>query len=256
MILEICCADICSVAASLAGGAGRIELCSALEAGGLTPSAGLIRSAIAMCAGRLPVNVLIRPRPGDFLYSESELSVMLVDVSTAVRAGAAGVVIGALTVDGRIDMDSCSRMISEAKSCNPHISVTFHRAFDMCRDPLEALDDIVALGCDRVLTSGMAPSAMAGASMLRMLRHKASGRIMIMAGAGVNSGNIAELVGETDVDEVHASAKATQRSGMEFRREDVAMGKPDADEYSRLITSVGEVRRMADVLNCFKDQTI
>lgn len=249
MVLEICCADIVSVAAALDGGAGRIELCSSLETGGLTPSVGLVESTVALCADRIPVNVLIRPRSGDFLYSGSELLVMLSDIAAVVNAGASGIVIGALTECGHVDMESCAKMIAEAKVRNPHVSVTFHRAFDLCCDPEQALRDVIELGCDRILTSGLAASALDGAPVLRRLQRLAEGRMVIMGGAGVGSHNIERLVNDTGITEVHASAKTTVCSGMKFRREDVAMGQAGADEYSRFVTSACEVRRMAEILS-------
>ncbi|MDE5954044.1 MAG: hypothetical protein K2G72_05110, partial [Duncaniella sp.] len=137
-LLEVCCGDIASVHAAIAGGARRIELCSALSEGGVTPSAGLIARAVG--SGIQTVHVLIRPRGGDFLYDEDEISIMETDIRQAVSAGAHGVVIGALTTDGAIDTTACRRLIKAAEGR----SVTFHRAFDLCRDPYKALEDIIA----------------------------------------------------------------------------------------------------------------
>ena len=152
-ILEVCCGDIQSIYAAKTGGAHRIELCSALSEGGVTPSAGLIREAVS--SGIPAVHILIRPRGGDFLYSEDEIRLMETDIRCAVSSGVDGVVIGALTSDGDIDMTTCRRLIETAGDC----SVTFHRAFDLCRNPQKALEDIISLGCDRILTSGLARSA-------------------------------------------------------------------------------------------------
>lgn len=237
MELEICCQDIDSVMAARDAGVGRIELCTALAEGGLTPSVGLIRAA---CQSGIPsVNVLIRPRSGDFLYSQAEVDIMCRDIQEAVKAGATGVVIGALDAEGNVDMAAMEKMCRAAGDAE----VVFHRAFDLCADPIKALEDIVSLGCHRLLTSGCAASAMEGREMLRQLVQKSEGRIKIMAGAGVNASNIADIAA-TGVDAVHASAKAIVPSRMKFRRQDVAMGSPDADEYSRLSASPAEIREL------------
>ncbi|WP_435052599.1 copper homeostasis protein CutC, partial [Paramuribaculum intestinale] len=152
-LLEVCAGDIESVYAASRGGAQRVELCSALADGGITPSTGFIRQAVRVPG--MKVHVLIRPRGGDFLYTPEEVASMTDDIVAAREAGAHGVVIGALTPDGDIDMDACRHMMEAAAGMN----VTFHRAFDLCRDPFEALDDIIALGCNRLLTSGQAASA-------------------------------------------------------------------------------------------------
>lgn len=238
MILEVCCGDLDSVLAAKAGGAQRIELCSALSEGGLTPSPGLTEAAVR--SGISAVNVLIRPRKGDFLYSEEEINMMINDIRHAVAAGADGVVIGALTPDGDIDIPACRRMVEAAGEA----SVTFHRAFDLCREPEKALADIIALGCDRILTSGLAPSAAEGLATLRRLNELAAGRIIILAGGGVNSDNAAAILSGAGLSEIHASAKKTVGSAMRFRRGDVSMGAPGQDEYSRQVTDPEEVARI------------
>lgn len=200
MKLEICATDIRSVLAAKEAGADRVELCSALETGGLTPSEGLIRAAIST---GIAVNVLIRPRPGDFVYDEPEICVMERDVERAVELGVNGVVIGALRNDGSIDMSVCHRLIHKAGETE----VTFHRAIDRCCDMLAGVEDIVRMGCRRILTSGGKASAVEGAEMISRMVNAADGRLTIMAGAGVNSGNVRELIERTGVAEVHASAK-------------------------------------------------
>lgn len=247
IILEICAADMESVRAAAAAGAHRIELCSALAEGGVTPSAGFIAEARKIC-GDMALMVLIRPRGGDFVYSREELECMLGDIELCVRLGADGVVIGALTPEGDIDKEACRRMVSAAGG----MSVTFHRAFDMARDPVQALEDVIALGCDRILTSGQAPSAQEGASMLRQLREQAAGRVWIMAGAGVKSSNLVELLRDANPDEVHASASVIRKSAMRFRRDDVKMGAPDADEFSRKTTDEAEVRALVKILGMYR----
>lgn len=242
-ILEVCCGDLESVVAAKAGGAQRIELCSALSEGGLTPSAGLIAEALRQ--GIAKVHVLIRPRNGDFLYTESEVAVMEHDIRAAVAAGADGVVIGALTEDGEIDIPTCRRLVKAAGSA----SVTFHRAFDLCRNPEKALEEIITLGCDRILTSGLAQSALAGAERLASLNRLVAGRIILLAGGGVNPENAREIMNLTGLNELHASAKTTTGSRMKFRREAVNMGEAGKDEYSRQVTDASTVAEIIHAMN-------
>lgn len=149
-ILEVCVGSVASAIAARDGGAVRVELCSALEVGGVTPSMGLMREVRAIEG--LKLHILIRPRGGDFLYDDAEVACMEQDIIAARECGADGVVIGALTADGDIDVSVCRRLVEAAGN----MSITFHRAFDMCREPMQALDDIIALGCNRLLTSGRA----------------------------------------------------------------------------------------------------
>lgn len=205
-ILEICCADIDSVRAAVAGGADRIELCCALSEGGLTPSYGQLRDALRQ---DIPVNVLIRARGGDFVYNADEVRAMVDDIRMAVDMGANGVVIGALTPDGDVDIDAVGRMAEAAKG----VHITFHRAFDVCREPFAALEDIVRLGCDTLLTSGHSADALAGAGMLAQLHSRAAGRIAIMAGCGVTPLNAAEILRISQADALHGSASTTPGNG-------------------------------------------
>lgn len=198
--LEVCCADIESVWAAKEGGAHRIELCEALELDGLTPSEELIRQTIAT---GMPVQVLIRVREGNFVYSPEEVETMAASIRLAKELGAHGVVIGALTPEGQIDKPAIARMMEEAEG----MSVTFHRAFDVCRDPLQALEEIIALGCHRLLTSGQQHSAFAGIPLLRQLTTQAAGRIIIMPGAGVNPQNAMHILTETGATEIHGSLR-------------------------------------------------
>ena len=198
--LEVCCADIESVWAAKEGGAHRIELCEALELDGLTPSEELIRQTIAT---GMPVQVLIRVREGNFVYSSEEVETMAASIRLAKELGAHGVVIGALTPEGQIDKPAIARMMEEAEG----MSVTFHRAFDVCRDPLQTLEEIIALGCHRLLTSGQQHSAFAGIPLLRQLTTQAAGRIIIMPGAGVNPQNAMHILTETGATEIHGSLR-------------------------------------------------
>ena len=239
-ILEICAGSVESAIAARDGGAKRIELCAALEVGGVTPSAGLIAEARKIEG--LTLNVIIRPRGGDFLYNEYETACMEQDIRTCKELGADGVVIGALTANGEIDTAICKRLIAAADG----MSVTFHRAFDMCRDPRKALEELISLGCDRVLTSGQAATAEAGAPLLKELVKQAAGRIIIMPGCGVSSANAAAIIRATGATEIHASARKSVGSGMIFRHSGVSMGNPDSDEYGRKETDVNEVKAIVN----------
>ena len=200
MKLEVCCADLQSVQAAIEGGAHRIELCQALEVDGLTPSEVMMESAIDM---KIPVQVLIRPREGNFVYNEDEVQSMLKDIRLAKRLGANGVVIGALSPNGSIDEETVHRLVDEAEG----LSITFHRAFDVCAKPLEALEQIISLGCHRLLTSGQAPTAEQGIPLLKKLVKQAAGRIIIMPGAGVNPQNAHHIISETGANEIHGSLR-------------------------------------------------
>lgn len=234
-ILEVCASSVKSVVAARDGGASRVELCSALEVGGVTPSAGLI--AQARKVDGMVLNVLIRPRGGDFLYDEAEVEVMARDIIVARECGADGVVIGALTAEGDVDVRVCRRLMD----CAGDMSVTFHRAFDMCRNPYEALEDIISLGCDRILTSGQASTALEGIEVLKSLVQASGGRIIIMPGCGVNSSNAGRILNECGAFEIHASASRMSTSAMKYRHGGVNMGKAGEDEFSIKETSCEEV---------------
>ena len=201
--LEVCCADIESVGAAQEGGADRIELCTALETGGVTPSAGLLEKAIELF-GR-EIMVLVRERTGDFVYSAEEINAMCSDIRHAVKQGVKGIVIGALTPRGDVDEEACRRMLEAARGAE----TTFHRAFDLCRNPVESIETIIRLGFNRILTSGCRPTAWEGRDLLKQLNNLADNRIIILPGSGVNAGNVAGLLEFTTCHEVHASAKVS-----------------------------------------------
>ena len=209
MKLEVCCADLQSVRAAVKGGAHRVELCQALEVDGLTPSEAMMESAINM---GIPVQVLIRPREGNFVYDKDEVQGMLKDIRLARRLGANGVVIGALKSDGSIDEETVRRLVDEAED----LSITFHRAFDVCAKPLEALEQIISLGCHRLLTSGQAPTAEQGIPMLKKLVEQAAGRIIIMPGSGVNLQNTHRILSETGAHEIHGSLRKGKHTDPEL----------------------------------------
>lgn len=242
-VLEVCAGDLRSVYAARAGGAVRVELCSGLAEGGMTPSVGLLHGALAVTG--IAVNVLIRPRPGDFVYGEREARVMLDDIAAAAEADANGVVIGALTPDGDVDIRLVERMVKAAGK----MSVTFHRAFDLCRDPMEALRQLTDSGVNRLLTSGQAPTALQGAELLARLVDAAGERLSVMPGGGVNAGNAAEILDRSGAHEIHASAREATASEMRFRRGDVAMGAPGSDEYATLTTSENLVKEIVKAIN-------
>lgn len=241
-LLEVCTGSVESVIAARDGGAARFELCSALEVGGITPSVGLMR--LTREVKDIAMHVLIRPRGGDFLYNEAEIQCMEQDIIAARDCGADGVVIGALTADGNIDITTCSRLVKAAQGMN----ITFHRAFDMCCDPFRALEEIIELGCNRILTSGLAATAEAGIPLIKRLVTTADGRIMIMPGCGVNATNAARILQETGATEIHASARKSVGSAMLFRHSGVSMGNPDSDEFARKETDANEVRAIVDAI--------
>lgn len=198
--LEVCCGDLASVRAASVGGAHRVELCQALELDGLTPSAGMI--SVAVSTG-IPVHVLIRPRSGDFVYGRDEQECMSRDIRLARELGASGVVIGALRADGHIDTATVRRLVDEAEG----LSITFHRAFDVAKSPREALEQIISLGCHRLLTSGQAATAEQGIELIRELVVQAAGRISIMPGSGVTVGNARRILSATGAWELHGSLR-------------------------------------------------
>lgn len=243
-LLEVCAGDIDSVKAAVKGGADRVELCSALEVGGVTPSIGMIRQALEI---GIKVHVLIRPRNGDFLYTADELSCMAQDVEMARELGAHGVVIGALTEGGEVDIEACKIILQNAGDMN----ITFHRAFDLCRNPYKAIDDIIELGCNRILTSGQSKSAEDGMEILTNLQAYAGNRLTILAGGGITPINAAKIISNTGIRELHASARQIQHSHMTFRKEGISMGTPGADEYARMTTSPGIVRQIVESIKSY-----
>ena len=205
-LLEVCCGSPESVAAAVAGGARRIELCAHLELDGLTPPMEWVRDAKTRFPGLL-VHVLIRPRAGDFIYAAEDADIMVLQIREALEAGADGIVIGALTPAGDVDLTLLKRLISVIPA--GRASITFHRAFDVCREPFDALEQIIGLGCDRILTSGQQPTVVEGANMLCALRQRTRGRILILPGGGVTPENAARILIRTGCVEIHASASET-----------------------------------------------
>ncbi|MDN3355584.1 copper homeostasis protein CutC [Actinomadura sp. DC4] len=243
MRYEICLESADDVAAAAEAGADRVELCAGLFEGGITPSAGMIEQAVAVAAGRLRVHVIIRPRGGDFIYTPSEVAVMLRDIETAKLAGADGVVIGALTEDAEIDTALCSRLVVAARP----LSVTFHRAFDVTRSPEEAFEDVVSLGVDRLLTSGAAPSALEGAELIARLVKKAGDRIIVLPAGGINERTAARVAAQTGAQELHFTASEGVRSKTRFQPAGIYMGGAlYPPETTRSVTTPARVRAIMD----------
>ena len=240
---EVCANSVESCLAAQKGGAHRVELCAGIPEGGTTPSYGeIVTARKVLTTTRL--HVIIRPRGGDFLYSDLEMERMIADIDVARQIGADGVVFGCLTEEGDIDMTKNRLLMEHSEG----LSTTFHRAFDRCRDPRQALEQIISLGFDRILTSGAQPTAEQGISLLKELHDQAADRIIILAGCGVNEGNIRKIHEQTGIREFHFSARGKVLSHMRFTNPSVYMGSPDAEEDVRMETTERRVRATIDSL--------
>lgn len=209
-LVEIATSDFITTAAAVAGGAHRIELCANLAEGGVTPSQGTIRQ----CREQFTVLLypIIRPRGGDFLYTDDEFHIMLHDVQYCKHMGCDGIVIGLLNADGSIDVKRTAALVEAAYP----LGVTFHRAFDRCKDPLEALEQLISIGCERILTSGQKPAAPDAVELIASLNKIADDRIIIMPGSGVRKDNVRELADKTGCVEFHSSLRGKTKSKMQF----------------------------------------
>jgi copper homeostasis protein len=243
--LEVCASSITSALAAQEGGAVRIELCGNLEAGGTTPSPGQITVARKLL--NIKLYVLIRPRGADFLYTDAEFKTMLEDVKYCVKAGCDGIVTGILKADGTIDKERCTLLIQLAKEGG--LGATFHRAFDMCNDQQQALEDIIDMGFERILTSGGKSTAVEGSRAIAELVNRADGRIVIMAGSGITEINVADLVMFTGVTEVHGTLQARIPSQMKYNNDHIIMGSNFGDEYAIDVTSVDRVQKVIENAN-------
>jgi len=233
IIAEICVDSVEGVRAAKAADAARVELCSALLEGGLTPSFGMTRQAMAV-AGPVGVHVMIRPRGGDFFYSDDEFDVMKDDIAALSKLGVDGFVFGLLTCEGDVDVRRVAELIA---LCRP-AKVTFHRAFDMAKDPFASLDVLIDLGVDRLLTSGQAPGVLEGGPLIRDLIARAAGHIMIMPGGDISARNVTRIIQETGAREIHFAALKAQAGPMRHRNPYVFMGgtlRPP--EYDRAVTT-------------------
>ncbi len=237
--LEICVYSIESALEAEAGGADRVELCDNPPQGGTTPSHGAISGARR--ALKADLHVIVRPRGGDFLYTATEFEVMKSDIDVCKDLGVDGVVIGILLPDGLVDIVRTRELVERARP----MSVTFHRAFDMTADPHQALEDVIATGCDRVLTSGQAPTAMEGRELIARLVKQAGARIVVMPGVAIREHNILELMRATGATEFHTAASKVHESGMTFRNPRLSMGDGTfAEEYQLTIADRDQIRRM------------
>lgn len=235
--IEICVEGIDGLVAAQQAGADRVELCASLLEGGLTPSMGVVREALRIAT--IPFHVIVRPRGGDFLYSELDFRSMLEDVKALREIGVVGVVIGCLTADGRIDEARTKALVDAARP----MTVTCHRAFDMTRDYREAIEALIRCGVDRVLTSGQRDTALEGIEILKDTVALADGRIVVMGCGALDVDNIAKVRCATGVDEMHFAALKTIKSGMEFRNPHVGMGGTAIErEYEITLTDVDAVR--------------
>jgi copper homeostasis protein len=237
MELEVIAFDLRSCTIAARHGADRIELCANPHEGGTTPSYGLIATARETTA--IQLFPIIRPRGGDFLYTDAELRAMVRDVDQCRALGCDGVVVGMLSKDGRVDVARCTELIEHAGG----MQVTFHRAFDRVQDPLQALDDVIGLGCTRILTSGLRPNVDLGTDMLRTLVAAAGDRVTIMAGSGIRSSNIVEVASATGARAFHSSARSAHPSSMEYVNPAMA---EDLSSISIDAAEVAELRRLLD----------
>lgn len=242
-VVEVCAFSFESCMAAELGGAVRIELCTSLYEGGTTPSAGLIKLAKQKIS--IEIHVMIRPRGGDFCYSDDEILVMQEDIRMAKSLGCEGIVLGILQKDGKVNIIQTKAMVNLAKP----MQVTFHRAIDMTPDYEEALENIIETGCNRILTSGQRNTALEGIEALKILVNQARERIEIMAGSGINADN-APLLLRTGVNALHLTAKALRPSEMIYRKAGIAMGGlSEVPEYEIVYTDVEKVRAVVNQIS-------
>jgi copper homeostasis protein len=239
IVFEACIGSAEAAIAAQQGGADRVELCANLLEGGTTPSAGSIQFARQRID--IGLQVMIRPRGGDFCYTDVEFEIMKLDIEMAKKLGADGVVIGILQADGTVDRERTGELVELARPMN----VTFHRAFDMARDPYQTLEDLIDLGVDRVLTSGREITAFEGLDLIADLVQKAGDRIVVMPGGGIHERNIRKIVERTGAREVHAAAPVTVPSAMEYRNPNCFMGgELRPPEFALEVTDPGRIRAM------------
>lgn len=242
MVLEICVDSVESAQAAVAGGATRLELCGNLMIGGTSPSPFLIEAVQKL---GIPVRVLLRPRFGDFLYTQPEKEILLKEVEMCRSMGVEGVVLGALQADGALDATFLSELVSAAGP----LGKTLHRAFDVCADAAQGLETAISLGFDTILTSGQAATALEGVEMLSDLNQQARGRLSLLAGSGISPENIDIIRQKTGITSFHMSGKRAVDSGMIFRREGVPMGLPFASEFQNFYTDESVVRHARRILD-------
>lgn len=245
--VEICVDSLESAIAAERGGAKRVELCNDLLEGGITPSAGLIATAQKKLS--IGLNVMIRPRGGDFLYSDDEFDVMRRDVLMAKQLGADGVVIGLLDADANVDVQRTRQLVDLARP----LTATFHRAFDMSADLSRSLEKVVAAGADRVLTSGGAETAIGGAGALRSLVDRAHHRVIVMACGRIDEQNVQAVLETTGVREIHAGLRAPVESRMRHRSKSISMGSSEVTEYRRFVVQESKVAQLVRAVRSLKE---
>jgi copper homeostasis protein len=243
LVLEVCIDSVEAARAAEGGGAQRVELCSDLVEGGITPSAGLIEAVRS--AVKIPVFVMMRPRGGDFCYSADEFDVMRKDVVIAQSAGADGVVLGLLLPDGKIDVDRTRELVDGSRP----MQVTFHRAIDLSENIEESLEQVIATGADRVLTSGGKQTAIEGATVIAQMIANSRQRISVMVCGGVRKTNLGEIAHATGASEFHALLRQKTTSPVTYRPHRPSLSMNGLDEYARYATSADEVRAMRQVLD-------
>ncbi|GHT69354.1 copper homeostasis protein CutC [Bacteroidia bacterium] len=235
MVVEVCTDSLAGANIAQQAGAYRIELCAALSEGGVTPSLALI-SMVRQSVG-IRVYVLIRPRSGDFLYSDAEYEIMKADIRYCGQNKCDGVVIGILRADGSVDKNRCRELVHIAQEYG--MGVTFHRAFDRSNDLPQAMEDVIETGCERILTSGGYETAIEGADVIRTLTEKAGNRIVIMAGAGITPDNARDLVRATGIKELHGTFRSRSASKMLYRNTNFAR---QDEEYEILLNDIEKIK--------------
>ena len=242
--LEICVDNVESAIEAQKAGADRIELCNNLIEGGTTPGYGAIFSARSNL--NIGLNVIIRPRGGDFLYSDLEYDIMKRDIDICGECGVDGVVLGILRSGGTVDLERTAKLIEFAHP----MSATFHRAFDMCPDPFQGLEDVIASGAKRLLTSGQKNKSIEGTELISQLVHQAGDKIIIMPGSGINESNIAQIAKETGAKEFHLTGRKIIDSEMIFRRQNIAIGGiTGLTEFSRKVADPEKIKCIINILN-------
>jgi len=242
--MEVCVDSVESALNAARGGASRLEICSSLEVGGLTPSPGLV--SVVSTHVSIPCFAMIRPRAGDFVYSELEVEVMEYDVEELLDCGAKGLVFGCLDSRGELDLPSLRRLIRTAMNKRPGVELTFHRALDMSRDILRSAKTVQSLGFVRILTSGGRASVLEGADVIEELRRELAD-CTVMPGGGVTEENMQEVMERTRCVEFHASARVKKDSVMKWRNKDCSMGSSESSEFSTMVTSTSRVEALVRI---------
>jgi len=243
ILVEICVDSVASAMAAERGGARRIELCSDLLEGGITPSTGMIELVRGKVA--VAIQVMIRPRGGDFCYDADEFEILRRDIAVAKSLGADGVVFGVLDADGKVDIERSRRLVELARP----LDVTFHRAFDMSADLFRSLEDVCDSGANRILTSGGQQTAVQGLEVIAQLVRAAKGRIAIMPGSGIKAENARRIVAKSGVREIHAGLGSSVAGPMRFRNPQLSMGKATEREYQRTVVLEENVRSLCQAVN-------